>query len=169
MEVSKKIKKMIIFEFIALLFLIGVIVYSIFAIQKSNNNKVSSENGMVMVLDDSKYQELSSMSDGKGLETDGVTYTVTNNNDYTVTYKVVVVPDVHDDNVLKQVRISTDDLYIQNLIELDRMSGGYVITEHTLEPGYTKVHLIKNWYKLDSNEEVLATEIDFDYRLEINE
>ena len=165
MEVSKRIRKMIVFEFIALIFLIGVIIYSIFAIQKSNDNKVSSQDGMVVVLDDSKVQALESMSDGNGLETNGVTYTITNNNDYAVTYKVVLVPDVHDDKVLNQIRVSTDDMYIEDLTKLDRTGGGYVLDTYSLNPGYTKIHLIKKWYKLDTDDTISKIDVDFEYRL----
>lgn len=165
MVVSKQLKKQIFIEVIALLFLLGVIIYAAFAIKKSNENKITSIDGMVIVIDDSQIKDMRSLSDGEGLEEKGTTYTVTNNNSYPVTYKVVLVPNVHDENVLKQVRVSTDDLYVESLTDLERLNGGYVIATSTLDPGFTKIHLVKNWYKLDTKEDVLERKISFEYRL----
>lgn len=165
MEVSKQLKKQIVIEVIALLFLIGVIVYSIFAITKAKENQVVSLDGMVIVIDDTKLEKMEALSDGAGLDRDGATYTITNNNDYNVKYNVVLVPDVHDEDVLKQIRISVDDIYIEDFSSLERLNGGYVITTNVLGPGYTKVHLIKSWYKLDSSSDVTSRDVKFEYRL----
>lgn len=165
MVVSMQLKKQMIIEIIALILLIGVIVYSIFAIQKSNDNKVSSQDGMVIVIDDTEFDKMTKLSDGKGLDSKGVIYTVTNNNEIETEYKIVIVPNIHDENVLKQVRVSTDDLYIENLIDLERESGGYVVSTSKLGAGFTKRHLIKTWFKLDTLDEILNTKIDFEYRL----
>ena len=165
MEVSKQLKKQIVIEVIALLFLVGVIIYSVFAIHKSDDNKVSTIDGMVIVIDDSDLEATQPLSDGAGLERDGATYTITNNNDKSVSYKIVVVPDVHDEAVLKQMRISVDDLYIEDLTELERFNGGYVITSNELNAGYTRIHIIKSWYKLDTNDDIAKRDVKFEYRL----
>ncbi len=168
MEISKKIDKMIILEFVALLFLVGCIVYALFAIKKSDTNKVSSQDGMVMVLDDSRKEKMKKLSDGQGLELDGITYTITNNNSYDVIYKIVVDPNIHDSNVLEQIRISTDDRYIEDLTDLDRTNGGYVIAEYELKSGFTKIHLVKNWFKLDAPDSVLKNNVDFEFKLVVD-
>ena len=49
MEVSKQLKKQIIIEIFALLFLIGVIIYAIYAISFNENN-IMNQNGMVLVI-----------------------------------------------------------------------------------------------------------------------
>lgn len=165
MEVSKQLKKQIVIEVIALLFLVGVITYSIFAIHKAEKNQVSSIDGMVIVIDDTDIKHIEPLSDGAGLERDGATYTITNNNDKNVKYKLVVVPDVHDEAVLKQMRISVDDLYVEDLTSLERFNGGYVITTNELKPGYTKIHLIKSWYKLDTKDDIASRNVKFEYRL----
>lgn len=165
MVVSEQLKKQIIIEILALIFLMGVIVYAVFAIQKSKGNKVTSVQGMVIVVDDSKQKALVKNSDGQGLESEGVKYTVTNNNDSVVEYDLVVIPNVHDDEVLDQIRISTDDIYVSTLTELPRSGGGYVLTSYTLKPGYTKIHLIKAWLKLSASDDVLKNDITFEYRL----
>ena len=165
MEVSKQLKKQIVIEVIALLFLIGVITYSIFAIHKADKNQVSTIDGMVIVIDDTDLKPLESLSDGAGLEGDGTTYTITNNNDKSIKYKIVVVPDVHDDAVLKQIRVSVDDLYVEDLTGLERFNGGYVIATNELKAGYTKIHLIKSWYKLDTEEDISTKNVKFEYRL----
>ena len=166
MIVSEQLKKQIIIEILALLFLMGVIVYAVFAIHKSNNNKVSAIQGMVIVVDDEKMRSLEKHSDGEGLELDGVKYTVTNNNQGEVSYDVVVIPSVHDEDVLSNIRISTDDLYVSNLVDLPRLGSGYVLTSYTLKSGYTKVHLIKAWFKLGTTDELLKDKITFEYHLE---
>lgn len=165
MEVSKQLKKQIVIEVIALLFLVAVIIYAFFAIDKAQENKVSSIDGMVVVVDDTKNKKIEVLSDGAGLETEGTTYTITNNNKKTINYKLVVVPNEHDENILNQIRISTDDLYIENLTDLERYNGGYVINTHTLESGYTKIHLIKFWYKLEAKDMKLVDNIKFEYKL----
>ncbi len=165
MAVSDELKKQIIIEILALIFLVFVIIYAVFAIQKSNNNKVSSFEGMVIVIDDEKFGQLTKHSDGEGMETDGLTYTVTNNNEKEVSYDLVIIPNVHDDDVLNQIRVSVDDLYVSTLTELTRFESGYVISNYKLKPGYTKIHLIKAWYKLDTNDEIANKEVDFEYRL----
>lgn len=165
MIVSEQLKKQIIIEILALIFLMGVIIYAVFALQKSKDNKVSSIHGMVVVIDDSKMKSLDKYSDGEGLETEGVKYTVTNNNEDTVEYDLVVIPNVHDDDVLDQVRISTDDIYVSTLTELPRSGGGYVLVSYSLKPGYTKIHLIKAWFKLGAADDVLKNNISFEYRL----
>lgn len=165
MVVSKQLKKQIIIEILALIFLIAVLIYAFFAIKKNEESKITNLDGMVVVVDDTNVDKIKGLSDGEGLSIDGTTYTITNNNKNKVNYKIVLVPNVHDEKVLKQVRISTDDLYVENLIDLERLSGGYVIASSTLDSGFTDMYLIKYWYKLDSDQEVLDEDIDFEYRL----
>lgn len=165
MVVSKQLKKQIIIEVIALIFLVGVLIYAFFAIKKNDDNKITNVDGMVVVIDDSKVSKLVALSDGQGLETDGTTYTITNNNKNKVDYKVVLFPDVHDEEVLKQVRIGIDDLYVDSLVDLERLNGGYIITSGSLDAGFTDIHLIKAWYKSDSSDDVTSENITFEYRL----
>lgn len=165
MVVSKQLKKQIIIEILALIFLIAVLIYAFFAIKKNEESKIINLDGMVVVVDDTNVDKIKGLSDGEGLSLDGTTYTITNNNKNKVNYKIVLVPNVHDEKVLKQVRISTDDLYVENLTDLERLSGGYVIASSTLDSGFTDMYLIKYWYKLDSDQEVLDEDIDFEYRL----
>ncbi len=110
MEVKKELKRQIIIEVIALIFVCSVIIYAIFAIERSNRNKISSLDGMVIVIDDSNFSRLVTSSDGKGLESGGITYTVTNNNESLVKYKIVAMPSNNDEEILKQVRIGIDDI-----------------------------------------------------------
>ena len=165
MEVSKQLKKQIIIELFALLFLIAVIIYAIFSIQKSSRNSVTSQDGLVIVVDSTKVKNLVKASDGEALDLDGITYTITNNNDYAFNYSLIVIPNVHDEDVINQIRISTDNLYPSDLSKLVRKNGGYVVTSYSLEPGYTKVHSIKLWYKLDTDDELLDNKVDFEYRV----
>lgn len=165
MVVSEQLKKQIVIEILALIFLILVIIYAVFAIQKGNQNKVSSFEGMVIVVDDKNNKKLEKHSDGEGLENDGITYTVTNNNDGVSNYDLVIIPNVHDEDVLNQIRISVDDLYVSTLTELTRYESGYVLTNYQLKPGYTKIHLIKMWYKLSTNDDIVNKDISFEYRL----
>ncbi len=165
MEVSKQLKKQMVIEILVLIFLIFVIVYAMFAIKKSNDNKVTSVDGMVVVLDDSKYKGLEIQSDGEGLESDGITYTITNNNAEEAKYKIVLTPNVHDSEVLDLVRVSIDDIYTYDLTKLERDNGGYVLTSFNLKPGYTKIHVIKYWYKKNSDEKLIDKNLKFEYKL----
>jgi len=157
--------KQIIIEILALIFLIGVIIYAVFAIHKSKDNKITSIQGMVIVIDDEKMKDITKGSDGEGLERDGVKYTVTNNNSSEVSYDLVIIPSINDEKVLSHIRVSIDDLYVSTLTELPRSEGGYVLSSYTLKPGFTKIHLIKAWYMLDSTEDILKQNVVFEYRL----
>ena len=103
MVVSDQLKKQIIIEVLALLFLIGVIVYAWFAIHKSNQTNVTSQEGMVIVIDDEKMKTFEKHSDGESKDIVGAKYTVTNNNKESVEYDLIVVPDVNDDTTLDSI------------------------------------------------------------------
>lgn len=168
MEVNKKLTKQIVVELGMLLFLFAVIIYAFFAIQKSNNNNVSSVDGMVTVLDESNLNKLVAVSDGEGLEGSGATYTITNNNDKEKKYQIVIFPNIHNEETLKQIRVSINDVYINTLTELERYQGGYIINEDSLGSGYTKRYLIKLWYKLDTDKKYADEDIKFEYRLNLD-
>ena len=167
MVVSNQLKKQIIIEIIALVFLIAVIIYAVFAIDKSNRNNITSQDGLVLVLDDSKFKALESSSDGEGLDTDGTTYTVTNNNSDEMTYSIVIVPSENDKKILDNIRVSSDDVIIEDLTSLKKKEGGYVVATNTLKSGYTKIHLFKYWYKLDALEKDIDKKIEFSYKVVI--
>ena len=60
-----------------------------------------------------------------------------------------------------------DDIYINDLSSLDRSQGGYVLGMKTLNSGYTKIHSIKYWFKLDSDKELLKEKVKFNYKIEL--
>lgn len=163
MKVNETLKRQIVIEIFALLFLIAAICYAVFAINKGQSNKVTSVKGFVTVLDDSKYTELKPLSDGEGLDQEGITFTITNNNKEKTSYKIVVVPNVTDEKVLENIRVSINDLYVYDLTELEKVDDGYSILLHELDAGYTKVHLIKFWYKLGT--ETNVKKVDFSFSL----
>lgn len=168
MVVSKQLKKQIVIEIFALLFLIAVIIYAIYAININENNIVS-QNGMVLVLDKSNYKDLVIASDGEGLNNEGVTYTITNNNSKEMKYKVIITPNIKDKDVLKYIKVGSDDLYTSKLIELEKYKDGYVVSEMLLDPGYTKIHLFKFWFDLEAPDDVLGRNIEFEYEIVIEE
>ena len=159
MIVNKQLQKQIILEVVALAILAGSIVYAIFALV-SNGNNVLNKDGMVMVLDGGEFKAIESLSDGEGLNGEPIKYTVTNNNDVDVEYKLVLKIN-EDKNLLDYIRIGTDDLYIEDLLDLER----YVIYEGSLSPGFTKIHSIKLWYKLDIDHTIALDEIDYSLEL----
>lgn len=169
MVVSDQLKKQIIIEIFALIFLIGVIIYAFFAIKKNDSNNISTQDGLVLVIDYKNNKKLEKSSDGEGLEGTGITYTVTNNNSINKRYELLLIPDVHNEDLLKQIRVSVDDLYVEDLTDLARSSGAYIIATNELAPGYTKIHLIKAWYKLDTDPELLNNDVHFDYRINVIE
>lgn len=165
MKTSKILKKQIIVEVLALLLLCGSLIYATFAIHSSDNNKIDNYDDIVTVLEDSKFKKLKISSDGVGLNTDGIIYTITNNRNKKVSYKLVIVPNVHNEKILKQIRVSLDDITVVDLISLERAGGGYVLGEMELDSGYTRIHSIKLWYKLESDSEIESTDIEFDYKI----
>lgn len=165
MVVSEQLKKQIVIEVLALLFLMVVIVYSVFAIDKSQKNNITSQDGLVLVLDDTKFKKLEDVSDGEGLSNPGTTFTVTNNNSTEFSYKIVAIPSIKDEKVLKQVRVSSDDVYIEDLTSLKKSNGGYVVATNSLDAGYTKIHLFKYWFKLDTSDKLIDRDIEFTYKV----
>ncbi len=166
MVVSKQLSKQIMIEIIALLFLIAVIVYAIFAIDKNNSNNISSQDGMVIVLDNKNVSELTALSDGQGLENEGILYNLTNNNSSEKNYKIILFPSIQDSKILDQIKIGVDDLYVEELTKLKRHNGGYVVASGNLKAGYTNRHLFKFWYKLDTKKELIK-DVKFDFKLVI--
>ena len=169
MVVSDQLKKQIIIEIIALIFLVGVIIYAFFAIKRNDSNSITTQDGMVIVIDYKNNKKLEKASDGEGLESDGIVYTITNNNSVPKKYELLLIPDVHNDELLNQIRVSVDDLYVEDLADLARSSGAYIIAVNELDPGYTKIHLIKTWYKLNTDEDLVKNNVHFDYRINIVE
>jgi hypothetical protein len=159
MIVSKHLQKQIILEIGALIIFIGSIIYAFFAISNDGSN-VLDQDGMVLVLDDEKFKAIESLSDGEGLSSEGIKYNVTNNNDFAVTYKLILKIDENKD-VLKYIRVGTDDLYIDDVLDLVPYDGGYIVSSGSLRPGYTKIHTIKLWYKLDADDNVVSDNINY--------
>ena len=143
MEVSNNLKKQIIVEIIVLLLMAGVAIYAYVAINKNSSSSVVNDNGLVLVLDDSNFTELEKFSDGEGLEGDYVRYTVTNNNTVMKNLKLVVIPSIDDVKVLNNIRVGINDLYINDLTELEKIGDGYVVDEFDLSPGITRNYLFK--------------------------
>ena len=163
MIVNKQLQKQIILEVVALVILVGSIVYAIFALG-SNGNNVLNKDGMVMVLDGEEFKAIESLSDGEGLNGEPIKYTVTNNNGIDVEYKLVLKIN-EDSELLEYIRVGTDDLYIEDLLDLEKYEDGYVVYEGILSPGFTKIHSIKLWYKLDIDHTIALDEIDYSLEL----
>jgi hypothetical protein len=163
MIVSKHLQKQIILEIGALIILIGAIIYAFFAISNDGAN-VLDQDGMVMVLDDDGFKAIESLSDGEGLSSDGIKYTVTNNNSFDVTYKLILKIQ-EDEDILEYIRVGTDDLYIDDILNLVPYDGGYIISSGKLRSGYTKIHTVKLWYKLDADDSKISEDIDYSIEL----
>lgn len=164
MDVSKQLKKQMIMEIIALIFLVLVLIYAVFSIKHNQENEIASYKGVVVVKDDDAFKDLKPSSDGQGLESDGIVYTVTNNRNVNISYKVIVIPSTKEEDILKQIRISVDDVSINNLVDLDREQGGFVLIDRELASSYTKRHLIKSWYKLDTNKKTAKEKVTFEFK-----
>ena len=167
MKAKEILKKEIFVETIALILFVGACIYATITLKNKDTSSISEHDGIVAILDDKKMEDIKLYSDGEGLDSKGITYTITNNNDKAVAYEIVISTNVHDEDILKQIRISLDDVYISDLVSLERKKGGYVLGVKTLNPGYTKIHSIKYWYKLDSNKENVDRNIKFNYKVEL--
>lgn len=165
MTANSILKRQIIIEIMALMVLVGVICYTAYAIDKSNEGKVKNTAGFVTVLDDKKIGKLEILSDGAGLNTTGVTYTITNNNTEKRQYKIVIKPSITDEKILDHIKVSVNDLFVANLTDLESNDKGYIITTHELKSGYTKIHIIKLWYDLDSDSNIVNNDIKFEFNI----
>lgn len=163
MEVNKNLRKQIVIEVFALGILVFAIMYALFAIGKDNNT-VFSQNGMVIVYDNEAFKAIKSYSDGEGLNSEGIKYTVTNNNTKNKKYKLVL--NVNEDKeLLEYIRVGIDDLYIENLVDLEKSDDGYILLMNELDPGFTRIHTIKMWYTLDVDYSLAIDEIDYSIEL----
>ena len=165
MVASNTLKKQIIVELFVLIFFVFAVIYSYFAITKSQSNDIKTFDGMVVVLNDTNFNKLEVLSDGQGLKQNAISYAVTNNNEDSKRYNVIVYPDNHNEEILENIRISVDDIYVKTLADLERHNGGYVIAGMELESGYTKMHSIKLWYQ--KNMEISYTDVNFEYEIEL--
>ena len=161
MTASNNLKKQIITEIVAIFILLLSIGYAYFKVDKKFSDNAKSQDGMIVVLDN-KINSLDSLSDGQASQMQGMKYTVTNNNDDERHYKLILKTNAKNE-LLKNVRISVDDLFADGLTNLTKDNNGYVISDYTLNSGYTKIHKIKIWYDKDYN----GSE-DFNYDLKLN-
>ena len=113
---SKFLKKQILIEFIVLLFFLFVVIYSYFAITNEQGEKLDSVDGVVAVLNDSSFDKLELLSDGQGLRQDAISYAVTNNNNSSKTYNVVMN---YTFNTLVDLDIDKDGIYYYENLEVD--------------------------------------------------
>ncbi len=167
MEVNKVLKREILFELIALLLFIGASSYALISLKAKENKGIASYDDVVTIIDDKKFNGMEIVSDGKALSGEGITYTITNNQKDVISYEIVIYPNIHNEEVLKHIRVSLDDIYISDLADLDRNQGGYVLGMKALNSGYTKIHSIKYWYKLDTNKNMLNEKVKFNYKIEL--
>ncbi len=167
MKASNILKREIVVEIFALLLFTSAVIFAFISLSNKGNGNVVDYDGVVTVLDN-KNTDIKISSDGKGIEeNEGISYTVTNNQNDVISYEIVVSPSIHDEAVLKQIRVSLDDIFVSDLTSLERNQGGYILGMKVLNPGYTKVHKIKYWYKTDSNKEILNKDISFKYQLKL--
>lgn len=169
MEVSNNLKKQIIVEIIVLLLMASVAIYAYVAINKNSSSTVVNDSGLVLVLDDSNFTKLDMLSDGEGLEGDYVRYTVTNNNTVMKNIKLVVIPSIKEVAILNNIRMSVNDLYVNDLTEMEKLGDGYVVDEFDLSPGITRNYLFKYWYKLDTKEDYFKRDVKFEYKIVIED
>ena len=165
MKASNILKKQIIIEIIALFFLIGCLLYSYLAITKKEQN-VKEKNGIVMVLDDTAFKKIEPLSDGKGFQTDKITYTITNNSKEIKEYNIIVKFKTSDDTLLNHIKVGIDGLYAYSLNDLEKKENGYILTTNRLEQGFTKVHVFQYWLDNNQNKEISKEEIELSYELE---
>ena len=137
--------------------------YGVFAIG-SDSSTVFSQDGMVIVYDNEAFKAIQSVSDGEGLNGDGIKYTVTNNNDVEASYKLILKVN-EDDAILESLRVGADDLFIDDLLNLAKYEDGYIVSSYTLKPGFTKIHTVKMWYKLDVDHTIAVDTIDYSLEL----
>ena len=167
MKVSNVLKKQFVVEIFALLLLIGIIIYAFYAVTASNKDNISQKDGFVTVLDDKNFKELKILSDGAGFSSEGIIYTITNNNAEDKEYKVIIIPDSHDEKVLESIRVGYDDLGVQTLSDLEKIRNGYIISTHKLKAGFTDIHNIKVWYKTGTSESVRKTNVKFKFDIDV--
>lgn len=167
MEVSSNLKRQIIIEIVVLLLMAAVVIYAYVALGKNSNTSVINENGFVLVLDDSKFSKLLKKSDGEGLQSDYVRYTITNNNSIVKNVKLIIEPSLDNEKVLSNIRIGVNDLYVNDFNQLEKIDEGYVVDTFDLLPGITRNYLFKYWYKLDTDDKLYEDDIRFSYDIKL--
>lgn len=169
MEVNNNLKKQIISEIFLLIILAMVVVYAFTVIQKNNKTSVFARDGFVVSVDDSNLKKLEVLSDGQGLETNYVRYTLTNNNAEAKKCKLVLKPSLENEDVLEHIKMGLNDLFVVNVLELEKYGDGYIIDEFNIGPGYTRNYLFKYWFDLETSEDISKNKITFDYEFILDE
>ena len=87
-----------------------------------------------------------------------------NNNDKEVSYKLILKVN-EEEAILESLRVGADDLFIDDLLNLAKYEDGYIVGNYTLEPGYTKIHNVKMWYRLDVDHTIAVDTVDYSLEL----
>ena len=169
MKTVSILKKRIIIESLSLFFLVFCIIYSSISIKRTSNSEIENTSNFVAVLDDKKYNPvLEELSDAQAESLEGITYVVTNNNNSDKGFNILIEVNEDDKEIIDNIMVSVDDLYIFKLSDLEKKDNYYVLYSDHLRAGYTKKYLIKSWYKLNSGIES-NKKIKYKFKLDINQ
>ena len=133
---------------IAILLVVGLIVFITLKIINNDIRNVYVDNSMMIDIQPKIYKTLEKISDEKSFELKGNTINVTNNSTTTKKYQILLSPINNNDN---DIRLSIDDYIIRYLNKYDKVDDNYLLYELSLDAGYTSINTIKVWLSNSSS------------------
>lgn len=162
----KKIKKKLFDSIVSMIvFTVVLIVLTIFVTNKFielNIEKVYADGGLMIQINTKINKDLEDLSDAEGLGSKYNMINVTNNNNITKKYQIILTPINKDEN---DIRIALDDVLIRNLSKFEKQDNSYVVGEYSLLPNQTRMHSIRMW--IDKNSQNKKINVNFKVNVKI--
>ncbi len=162
----KKIKKKLFDSIVSMIvFTVVLIVLTIFVTNKFielNIEKVYADGGLMIQINTKINKDLEDLSDAEGLGSKYNMINVTNNNNITKKYQIVLTPINKDEN---DIRMALDDVLIRNLSKFEKQDNSYVVGEYSLLPNQTRMHSIRMW--IDKNSQNKKINVNFKVNVKI--
>ena len=162
----KKIKKKLFDSIVSMIvFTVVLIVLTIFVTNKFielNIEKVYADGGLMIQINTKINKDLEDLSDAEGLGSKYNMINVTNNNNITKKYQIILTPINKDEN---DIRMALDDVLIRNLSKFEKQDNSYVVGEYSLLPNQTRMHSIRMW--IDKNSQNKKINVNFKVNVKI--
>ena len=124
--------------------------------------KVYADGGLMIQINTKINKDLEDLSDAEGLGSKYNMINVTNNNNITKKYQIILTPINKDEN---DIRMALDDVLIRNLSKFEKQDNSYVVGEYSLLPNQTRMHSIRMW--IDKNSQNKKINVNFKVNVKI--
>lgn len=155
------------FEVICAVILVVLIVIGSYMLLNKNDNIFNSDDLIVDFNDDNVAINLYAMTDGKGLQNNPYTYTITNNSNKDVKYVIYLKgTTVSNPDNAKYIRVGLDDVDIKDLLDFRYDNGRYVLYETSICSGCSVNHVMKFWLNTNAPSSMAGINANFNFGIE---